>query len=85
MFGAPFGGTFFGEIWRLLTGVPPPVRLPDNIIVAAVDVDEVARRVTASEAIRTMTGPLLEHIIHVSTTTQSIALVGIQRTVTFDG
>lgn len=54
MFGSIFGGAFFGEVWRLLSGIAPPARLPDNIIVATQSVHDVKRRVAVTEITRSV-------------------------------
>jgi hypothetical protein len=82
MFGSPFGGAFFGEIWRIL-GVRR--RLPDNIIVATVDVDQIDRTVSVADSLLTVTVFSLERSIHVTTAAHTVTAAGIQRTVRFDG
>lgn len=54
MFGSIFGGGFFAEVWRVLSGIAPPARLPDNIIVATQSATEVRRRIGVTEVERSI-------------------------------
>ena len=82
MFGSPlFGGSYFGELWRRITGT----RLPDNIIEATVSVTNVARRVTVASVARRLSVVSRTRAVSVAAVTRSVGVTERRRSVTFDG